>query len=834
VGVKVRLTVIAAVAVLFSSFGLHPLFLGADWIAASVGAIVVVAGAGLLGRRFRLPAFLCLCVSLAALHLYLTLVFTGDQALVFLIPTPGSLSRMSSLLQSGWNVANHYAAPVPVSRGVTLLAAVGVGLVAIIVDFLAVRLRRAAPAGLPLLAMYSVPAAVREESIGWLAFVLGAAGFMALLLADAQEQVYGWGRHVHSARWASEEQEQGSRPIKAMIADDRRDAGALAVTGRRVGLAALVLSIGIPIFVPGIHPKGMFGLGGSGSGPGSGQSSVVHAPNALVTMHRQLLQPSSQIVLTYTTDDPDPFPEYLQMSVLDRFNGESWTQSLVSTAKNTIGGKALPDPPGLTTFTLTRAVLTHISIAKHTKDVTFLPLPYAPYRVALKGSWRVDPATMMVYSLSSKADGRSFTVESTRALPTEANLKAAPPAPPAVKAADLDIPRTVPRSVYDLAHRVVGRDRDPYRQALDLQNFFTGTGGFVYTLSAPQPSRLSDLMDFLFHSKKGYCEQFASSMALLARELGIPARVAVGYTQGSREGNQWVVRSSDAHAWPELYFDGVGWVRFEPTPTGTIGTDGQASATTPSYAQAGTNYTPGGPTILPPTQTAPGQVDLSAPGRNRRVVPQDGDLSSNGNGGGSHTSVPVGWILGGILVVLLLAAPVLVRLVARSRRWSRGAQSTGASPPADRPRRPHRTRGPAGPLDPVAIAHAAWAELRADALDHGLPWHSTDTPRATARRLTDLLELGVGADEALQRISRAEERARYATTPAPADTLRADVRTMREAFAANVSRRARIRARVAPPTALESMRTAGTHALETFDRRAGEARARLRRLLRRD
>jgi hypothetical protein len=94
-----------------------------------------------------------------------------------------------------------------------------------------------------------------------------------------------------------------------------------------------------------------------------------------------------------------------------------------------------------------------------------------------------------------------------------------------------------------------------------------------------------------------------------------------------------------------------------------------------------------------------------------------------------------------------------------------------------------------------------------------------------------MLELGGGAVSALDRISTAEERARYATTPAPADSLRADVRMMREAFAASVTRRARLRARLAPPTALESLRTAGTQAMEALDQQTARLSAlfRLRR-----
>src|SRR5690606_36499419 len=92
--------------------------------------------------------------------------------------------------------------------------------------------------------------------------------------------------------------------------------------------------------------------------------------------------------------------------------------------------------------------------------------------------------------------------------------------------------------------------------------------------------------------RRGDCEQFAASMALMARIIGIPSRVAMGYTPGSEvRPGEWVVRSRDAHAWPELYFQGTGWVRFEPTPAGVAG---QGTADTPLYSLP--EITPGGGT----------------------------------------------------------------------------------------------------------------------------------------------------------------------------------------------------------------------------------------------
>jgi hypothetical protein len=118
--------------------------------------------------------------------------------------------------------------------------------------------------------------------------------------------------------------------------------------------------------------------------------------------------------------------------------------------------------------------------------------------------------------------------------------------------------------------------------------------------------------------------------------------------------------------------------------------------------------------------------------------------------------------------------------------------------------------------------------MRADALDHGLEWRASDSPRATARRLGAMLELDEDGARALGRIARAEELARYSlsASPEPPERLRADVRTVREAFAASVGRRTRLRARLLPPSTVEQTRAG----LQAAGNRALDIRTRLNRL----
>lgn len=127
------------------------------------------------------------------------------------------------------------------------------------------------------------------------------------------------------------------------------------------------------------------------------------------------------------------------------------------------------------------------------------------------------------------------------------------------------------RPLYAAARRVAGRARTPYAAVLALEAWFRQRGGFVYD---EQPPRVggAPLVAFVTRTKAGYCQHYAGAMALMLRMLGIPARVAVGFTSGTREDGTWVVTDHEAHAWVEAWFAGQGWVPFDPTPgRGTFG-----------------------------------------------------------------------------------------------------------------------------------------------------------------------------------------------------------------------------------------------------------------------
>jgi Transglutaminase-like superfamily/Domain of unknown function (DUF4129) len=293
----------------------------------------------------------------------------------------------------------------------------------------------------------------------------------------------------------------------------------------------------------------------------------------------------------------------------------------------------------------------------------------------------------------------------------------------------------------------------------------------------------------------------------------IPARVVIGYTQGTIVAtNTWQVKTSDAHAWPELYFAGAGWLRFEPTPSNAAGGPGQATAVSPPYSNPqevvglGTN-----PQTGLPSSANPDPVAASTHASKKGFI---GKLRGASGGAGTAAgarkkgSAPFAPLAIALLAVLLIA-PGVTRLVTRRWRWWKAGND-------------------------VARAHVAWRELRDDLTDHRVPSRPSESPRALAARLSASTGLTGPEQAALERIARAEERASYAISPADSARLRSDVAVVRRAISRSSGLRARWTARIMPTSALVPARAALQHLLDVFGwMELLTTRARHRALLRR-
>ena len=778
---NLRLTIAAATATVLASIALYPLLAGGTWFWAGLGAVIVVAAIGVATRRRAIPAILCFAAAIAGEFLYLNVVFARHQSLAGLVPTGASLHHLRELVAQATAETSKYAPPVPSRPGIMLLTAAGIGLVAALTDVLAVRLHRPAIAGLPLLVLFCVPLTTdaRPGAVGGtLVFCAGVIGYLGLLSADGRHRLRLWGRLVHP--WHDDEN----------VGPDIRP---LTAAGRRIGSAAVVLALSLPLLVPGLRQHRLFpGTGGGGPGGYHGQISF---PKPLDALNAELHERHPQTILTYYTKENQP--PYLQVYVLDKLDASDseWTMAPPSDPTTLKNGE-MPFEFGLFQRTYSLPVSEQIDLGSslsNSANVSYLPLPFPAERVKVGGTWRVDPDSLTVLGTNVHLAGLKYTVIGRDVNPSPQFLRAAA-APPAGLTQDEQVPKAYREGLMPLARTLTAHRTSAYAKAVAIQKWFTRPGNFTYSLNVSSGNGPGALKYFLEHSRTGYCQQFAFGMAVLARLVHIPARVVIGYTQGTIVGTDtWQVKTSDAHAWPELYFAGAGWLRFEPTPPNSAGEAGQATAFTPPYSNpqdyVGTTSSPTSG-VLPQTNPDP----VKTPDRSTKGFIGKLKGATGGAGGGraaqKHTAAPYADLAIGLLLVLLIA-PGMTRFSSRRWRWWKARND-------------------------AARAHTAWRELRDDLIDHRIPCPASESPRALASRVTQSLGLSGAEREALERIARAEERASYANSPADSARLRSDTALVRRAVARGAGLRARWSARVVPTSALVPAKEALQHLLDVF------------------
>ncbi|MGZ6804405.1 MAG: DUF3488 domain-containing protein, partial [Nocardioidaceae bacterium] len=357
---------------------------------------------------------------------------------------------------------------MPTSDGLVLLSAAGVGAVAVAVDLLAVVLERAAVAGLPLLLLFVVPSSVVPGGLGDLPFVLGALGWLGLLLVEGSERVGRWGT-----------------PMRSSVPGG--DDSSLGRVGRRIGVAAVGMAVVVPALVPGLDARLAGGTGGGSGGDGGG-SSEAQTFNPITRLRDQLTLPRPVPLLVYRTDDPEP--DYLRLTTLDVWNGSGWSSSkLVVDRRRGRVQAGIPTPVGDRADH--RVVHVKIAPVEDHLDVRWLPVPFGPTRVDVKGTWLWDAASQTVFSASSSTRGLPpYTVTASRALPDRDALALAQVSgiDPAVRKR-YGAPLKVAPDVQRLTDKLVAGKRTGYDKALALQTFFTDPrNGFVYDLTASQPA----------------------------------------------------------------------------------------------------------------------------------------------------------------------------------------------------------------------------------------------------------------------------------------------------------------------------------------------------------
>lgn len=710
------------------------------WPLLVIGGAVHLTTAVL--RRRGVGIFLSFLAVSGIWALLITWLFFLDTTLAGL-PTGDTLAVAGADIDRAWSAFHELLAPAPVLTGFVLAAALAVGVGAFLSDWAAFRMWSTREAVVPSLTLFvfATLLAGERQRVASAALYLGAVVLFVLVHRVA--------RLERSNGWVTSE----------------RASGGMALLRVGISLAVVAVLVGV---VLGPHL------------PGAGSSAIVDWRGArdtngrvtvspLVDIRTRLVQRSDTEVFRVAS----PTPEYWRMTALDDFDGNIWRSS--GTYDEVQG--SLPFAP---TAIGRNAEQVRQAFTIQNLSTLWLPAAFQPVGISAPTSvrYQADTSTLIVDPSATDADGLAYTVQSLVPSWTAAQLRAAGASIPPGLQPMLDLPADFSRTASDLARQVVtdAGARTPYDEAMALQTFFRDTGGFVYDLNV-KPGHSDAAIDDFLDKRRGYCEQFAGTFAAMARSLGIPARVAVGFTWGDEDPNEpgtYQVRGRNAHAWPEVYLGRYGWVAFEPTPGRGAPNATGYTGVPPSQEAPAT----GGDATGEPTTTLSGPTTTAA--TDQATVPPDvpsDQLSSedlaapttSGRGGAGGPSPALGLVA--LLVVgagaYLLAVPGSRALADRRRRTAAAGR-------------------------PAAEVGLAWRDTRERLAMARLGPEPDETHAEVAARVGVALPDQAGA---LDRLATAADAATYgpdALDEAAVDAARADAASVRRAVDARVPRWRRV------------------------------------------
>ncbi|GAB3152303.1 DUF3488 and transglutaminase-like domain-containing protein [Amycolatopsis stemonae] len=761
----------AGIATLCAATSVTSVVSGLAWFGYLFVAVLLIGATGLALRSLQVPTVLVGLGQLLVLLFLITGAFT-THGILQVIPGPEAFGEIGNTLSAAAEQIRVGLPPVEGSQPILCLVTILIGLVAVLVDTLTVAAAAPAATGLVLLCVYAVPAALSEEMLPWWTFLLGGAAFAGLLAVD--------GNHRHR-RWRTRE------------APGRSGKPGVLSAPVAVVAAAIVLGLfGGAITWVGTVGRIPFGNGGDGPGAGAGGFGI----QPFTELRGMLDQGANRELFKVRGLGTDR--RLLRAMTLDTYYpNKGW--GLHDDGRSQQGvqvGPQLPAAPGDDGSGAAR----RIDVEPTNWRDNWLPVYGAPRVIdGASNGYLYDQVSGTVFTTRSEVPP-SYTEYASLKEPTAQELRVTPRVddlPPRYTQID-----RVDDRVRAKTQQLIAGSSNDFDRASAIWRYFTAQNGFVYDTKTAPANDSDALADFILNGKRGFCEQFASAMAVMLRVAGIPSRVAIGFTPGVQVNDYLSITTQDAHAWVEAYFGGKGWVTFDPTPL----SDGRGI--TPSYLQAGTE----GGNQPDDTQVAPSTVQSSAAPTG---VPRDTEQNQQAQGPqATDEGTPFFvWVLVLALVALALVATVLVLAGGRRRRPDREPASTGlgavlknwlpliaaalwvavlgvltwlvawwfslivvlllagllgpsAARDVGRRRRLQEIVG-----QRPGAADAAWSELRAECADRGLPIPPSDTVRVAGQKLAAKHHLDDEGREGLRTVIGVVERSWYGADGEPDPTL---------------------------------------------------------------
>lgn len=633
-----------------------------------------------------------------------------------LIPSSNTWNAISADVDFARAVFDSDRPPAPVEPGFIVAISPIIWLLASIADWAAFRIRLSFEAVLPSVAAFLFAAVLsRDEGLGWGAPVYAAACLGFLLIHRT------WGQET-TATWASMYRRRARRTLLG--------------TGATLAAVAVVVGTTVGPNLPGADAEAIFDWRGDEDGD---DTRVVVSP--LVDIRGRLVDTKDIEVFTVQSDNGG---SYWRTTALDDFDGEIWGSSYNT---DEVTGSL---PQAVPTSTETEISTQEVSI--QALGEVWLPAAFEPKAIDSDDAsvvFDTASSSLLVEESSDSSDSLEYVVESAVPSWTADQLRQAGEVSGDIADDHLELPELDPAVEQEALDITEGAETQ-YDKAMALQNYFRE---FTYTLEINIRHDGDAMVQFL-EERKGYCEQFSGTYAAMARSLGIPARVAVGFTQGEEDPNKeglFRVRGEHAHAWPEVYFEGFGWVPFEPTPgRGPAGAEDWLGI---SEQQHGENSeAPPEPTGSEgnPTEPSPGEQPGEQPGNGQSQAPPTQAETQDSSGGAAAADAEEdsdgffpSWVVtasirvGLALAMYLLVVPTGLALQRYLRR--------------QRARRPEQQ------------VQLAWDETLEQAEELGLSIAPSMTLNERAARLhTDLPAVG----SAIRHMTTVLERGLYAGTSA--------------------------------------------------------------------
>ena len=749
---RVPESLLAGAASAVVAWPLTTLFTPSTWMRPTLAVIAVVVVVGILLRMATTSWALVLLGQVAGVVLVSGWIY-GRGHLWHGFPTVDMVLTFNRLLVDARLTIQNYAAPAPTNRGIILGIGLAIAVTAIIVDHLSVMRRSPAMAGLPLLTAFLISASNSGDALNPLYFVAAGGVWLLMLGRQGISSLRRWSTTVPLST-------SGRRS-----SDDRDGAYGYAAVGRTLAVAGLVTAVALPVVIPHLPTRYLIdGLGRSSDATGFSDGQI--GLRSTLDLTRSLNNPSKAPVLTYTTNAPVLTP--LRVGVLETYGNDEWRPEA---ADVTYSRRPQVDLPRELDDSIPRETY-RLSVDDSRIEAPQIAAPTPLVSGDLDGvAWGLDRQTAVA---SVNRSARSYSFNYLALNPTPGALdQPVEQATGGLLAPELQVDPASEPLVRRLVREVVPEGANRIEAARAIQNYLRQSGGFSYSLQLPETvtndfgqSERPDAISLFLRSKVGYCVQFATAMVMMARESGIPARMAIGFLPGTADRGTYTIHASDAHAWPELFFDGVGWLRFEPTPSGAQNTVAPPYSLAPTSPDSTDPSTSAPSSNVRPTNTRPDGAN--DPGALDPTATTGTSAKSSFLGQQARTALL--WVLIGLVIGVLgsLAVPVAAR--SRLRRRLRDAP------------------------DEATRVEVEWQSMVERLGDLGVIPPRGSTPRQAGRFFQREAYLEGEESQALVRVVDGVERSRYAPPGTTLTDVRPDTHRVVKAVAGVRRRKDRLRA----------------------------------------